>query len=229
MHIKVQHIYHSGFILETDDLLMVFDYYTGDIDLKDKKTIVFVTHGHGDHYTEDIFNWREGRDNITYVLSSDIAYFSSSKDIYIMKPYETLNLDGIKVQSFGSTDQGLSLLINYKNVNIFFAGDLNWWHWPNDSIEDQKSEESQFKEEIAKIKRTNTSIDIAFFPVDPRLEEGFSFGAEYIIKELSPKYLFPMHFGDKYHTSKEFINKIGEVETEIVDIDEKNKVFEIEI
>lgn len=229
MDIKVSHIYHSGFILETQDVLMVFDYYTGDIDLKNKKTYVFVTHGHDDHYTEEIFNWRKDREDITYILSSDIAYFSTSKDIYIMKPYETLNIDDIQIQSFGSTDQGLSLLINYKDVNIFFAGDLNWWHWPNDSIEDQKSEEIQFKTEIAKIRRTNTDIDIAFFPVDPRLGEGFSLGAEHIIEELSPSYLFPMHFGDKYDTSKRFINKIAKLDTKIVDIDKKGKTFEIKL
>lgn len=229
MNVKVKHIYHSGFILETDDLLMVFDYYTGDIDLKDKRTIVFATHGHADHYTEDIFKWRKEKDNIKYVLSSDIAYFSTSKHIYIMKPDEKLKLDDVEIQSFGSTDQGLSLLVNYKDINIFFSGDLNWWHWPNDSIEEQKDEEDQFKEEIAKIKRTNRDIDLAFFPVDPRLGEGFSLGAEFIIEELEPNYLFPMHFGDKYDTSKRFINKMGDVDTQIVDIDEKYKEFDIEV
>lgn len=229
MKVKVKHIYHSGFTLETDDIMMVFDYYRGKIDLKDKRTLVFATHGHADHYTEDIFKWKGERDDVSYVLSSDIAHFSKSKDIHIMKPYENLKLEGVKVQSFGSTDQGLSLIVSYKDINIFFAGDLNWWHWPNDSLEEQKEEERQFKDEIAKIKRVNVDINLAFFPVDPRLGEGFSLGGEHIIEELEPKYLFPMHFGDKYDTSRNFINKMGDLDTHIVDIDEKYKEFDIEV
>lgn len=229
MDIKITHIFHSGFTLETDDITMIFDYYKGDIDLKDKRTIVFATHGHEDHYTENIFKWKGDKKNITYILSSDIAHFSNSKDICIMKPYKKLQLDDVNITSFGSTDLGLSFLVNYRNVNIFFAGDLNWWHWENDSQEKQKDEEKQFKDEIAKIKRANIDIDIAFFPVDPRLGEAFRLGGEYFIKELNPNYFLPMHFGDKYHTSRDFINKMGDVETKIVDINKEGQVVEFEV
>lgn len=229
MDVKVRHIFHSGFILETEDILMVFDYYKGDIDLKDKKTIVFVTHGHGDHYTKEIFNWQEEIEDISYVLSSDIKDAPDSNNIYIMNPYKSLDVEDIHIKSFGSTDLGLSLLINYKGKSIFFSGDLNWWHWENDSKDTQKDEEIQFKNEIEKINEITTNVDIAFFPVDPRLGEGFSFGGEYIIKELSPAYLIPMHFGDKFDTSSRFIHKIGDVETKIVDINKEGQVVNLKI
>lgn len=234
MDINITHISHSGFILETEDLLMVFDYYKGDINLKDKKTIVFVTHGHGDHYTDEIFQWAKGRkSSIEYVLSSDIDLHVEFQDIHVMETYEHLNLGEVSVKSFGSTDLGLSFLINYKSINIFYAGDLNWWHWENDSQEEKIDMETQFKLEIEKIKlqikERNANIDIVFFPVDPRLEDNFSLGAEYFIKQLNPNYLIPMHFGDKFDTSKKFINKIGNIGTNIVDINKENQTINIEI
>lgn len=229
MNVEITHIFHSGFILETDDILMVFDYYKGNIDLKDKKTIVFVTHGHGDHYTRDIFRWQEDRDNISYILSFDIDNVPTQDNIYIMNPYENLDIENVNIRSFGSTDQGLSFLVNYEDINIIFAGDLNWWHWENDSKTVQEDETRQFKDEIEKIKNINKKIDIAFFPVDPRLGEGFSFAGEYIIRELDPKYFIPMHFGDKWGTSKKFINKMGDIHTNIVDINKKGQIVEIEV
>lgn len=229
MDIKLTHIFHSGFLLETEEMLMVFDYYQGHIPLKDKKTLVFVSHGHGDHYTEDIFNWQEDIKDISYILSYDIENPPKSKNIYAMKPYETLTIEDLHIRSFSSTDLGLSFLISYKDKNIFFSGDLNWWHWENDSKEMQEDGERQFKNEIEKIKKIGKDIDLAFFPVDPRLAQGFSLGGEYIIKELSPSYLIPMHFGDKYDTSKKFIHELGPVATSIVDINEKGQVVKLKL
>lgn len=229
MNVKITHIFHSGFVLEIEDLVMVFDYYKGDISLKDKKTIVFATHGHGDHYTKEIFNWQKDIENISYVLSSDIKDLVNSNTVYTMNPYESLDIEDVHIKSFGSTDLGLSLLINYKGKEIFFSGDLNWWHWENDDEETQKDEERQFKDEIKKIMEISTNVDIGFFPVDPRLGEGFSFGGEYIIKNLNPVYLIPMHFGDKFNTSKRFINKIGQGDTKIVDINREGQIVQLEI
>lgn len=229
MNIKIKHIYHSGFLLETEDLLMVFDYYRGEISLKDKKTIVFVSHGHEDHYSEEIFQWNESIGDIHYVVSSDIENLPQIDNMTVMDPYQTINIGDLEINSFGSTDLGLSFVINYKGKNIFFAGDLNWWHWENDSKETQKDEEFQFKEEIDKIKRIHNHIDLVFIPVDPRLGQGFSLAGEWLIKEFTPKVLVPMHFGDKFHTSKDLINKTGDIKTEIVDIREEGQVFELEI
>lgn len=229
MNVKVTHIFHSGFILEIGDIVMVFDYYKGNIDLKDKKTIVFASHGHGDHYTREIFDWQKEINDIFYILSSDIEDAPDSNNIYTMKPYESLDIEDIHIKSFGSTDLGLSFIITYKGKRIFFPGDLNWWHWEGDSRETQRDMEIEFKSEIEKIQEISTHIDIAFFPVDPRLGDGFSLGAEYIIKHLRPAYLIPMHFGDKFDTSRRFIDKIGDGETRIVDINREGQVVQLHI
>lgn len=221
---KVEYIYHSGFTLETENYFLVFDYYKGDIKFKDKKTIVFSTHGHRDHFNPDIFKWLENNPYILYVLSSDIETIAS-KNIYIMDAYEELKLHDVKISSFGSTDLGLSLLINVDGESIFYAGDLNWWHWDEDSREEKRKMEDDFKSEIAKIKKND--VDVMFFPVDPRLDGGFYLGGEYAIKELKPRVFFPMHFGDKYSVIPEFIHKINNNSVDIIEITKRNEVFKI--
>ena len=221
---KVEYIFHSGFTVETENYYLVFDYYKGDIDIKNKKMIVFSTHDHADHFNPRIFNWIDKNPNITYVLSSDIGIEPSSH-IYSMKPYESLGLDNIDIKSYGSTDLGLSFLINLDGRSIFFSGDLNWWYWEEDSESEKLEMERAFKDEIEKLK--GIQIDLAFFPVDPRLEENYYLGGEYFINQLQPKVFFPMHFGDNYDITSKFIHKVSTDTSTIVEISHENQTFNI--
>lgn len=223
LNVKVEHIYHSGFTVETENFFLVFDYYKGNIDLKDKRTLVFVSHGHGDHFNEEIFKWDDKKRDITYILSSDIELDFESENIHFIAPYKEISLDDVDINTFGSTDLGVSFLVNVDNITIFHAGDLNWWHWESNTQDENLHEEKIFKEEIEKIK--GESIDIALVPVDPRLGPAFYYGGEFFIKELKPKYFFPMHFGDKFHITSDFIHKIGHTSTKIVEISGNNQQF----
>lgn len=217
---KIEYIYNSGFTLETENHFLIFDYYKGDIKLSDKKTTVFVSHGHGDHYNTDIFDFKG---DINYVLSDDIKLDKDYENISFVKADSSLKIDDLDIKVFGSTDLGVSFLISVDGLDIFHAGDLNWWYWENDEPEEKKSMERDFKAEISKLKGSN--IDLAFFPVDPRLGEAFSKGGEYFIKELSPKHFIPMHFGDNYETIRNFIHKMKDSNTNIVEINKVNQII----
>ncbi len=227
---KVEYIYHSGFSLETDDYYLIFDYYKGDLDFKDrkdlknKKILVFVTHGHHDHFNPEIFNWQEDHPNIKYILSSDID-LEAGDNIFTVAPYEELKLDGLEVKTYGSTDLGVSFFIKLGHKNIFHAGDLNWWHWENDSREDQLKEEKNFKDEVAKIEKVK--IDLAFCPVDPRLGQAFSYGGQHYIEVLKPMFFFPMHFGDDLETTERFARDFQTEGVKIMEIDRVNQVFDL--
>lgn len=39
----------------------------------------------------------------------------------------------MKVKAFDSTDEGLSYLVEMDGIRIFHAGDLNNWHWREES------------------------------------------------------------------------------------------------
>ena len=219
---KIEYIYNSGFTLETENHFLIFDYYRGDINLSDKKTTVFVSHGHEDHYNKDIFNFKA---NINYVLSDDIKLDKDFENINFVKHDSKLTIDDLDIKVFGSTDLGVSFLISVDGFDIFHAGDLNWWYWENDEPEEKESMERDFKAEISKLKGSN--IDLAFFPVDPRLGDAFSKGGEFFIKELSPKHFIPMHFGDKYDTTTRFIHKMKDFDTNIVEISRVNQIIKL--
>lgn len=221
---KIEYIHHSGCTVETEDYFLVFDYYKGDIKLKDKKTIVFSSHSHPDHYNPEILKWKNEHNHISYVLSSDIDV-ESAPNIYIMEPYKSLKLYDVNIKSFGSTDLGLSFLVEVEGKNIFFAADLNWWIWDEDSKEEKEEMEKAFKGEVARLK--GNDIEVAFFPVDPRLRENYSLGGKYLIDELSPKYFIPIHFWNKFSTTYDFAKEMSSSSTKIIELYKDNQVIEI--
>ena len=218
---KITYLFHSGYAIETAHHFFIFDYYQPSISkphnlaggiitaeyLKTKANIfVFASHNHADHFDRVILDWAKDTPAITYIFSSDIKIQTQKTQCHFMSPYEELQQAGILVKTFGSTDQGLSFLIKADGLSIFHAGDLNWWHWKGESKKEQAWAESAFKAEIEKIAPEH--IDIAFFPVDPRLEEFYCLGAEYFAAKLQPKLLIPMHFWGNFATTKSFAEKM---------------------
>lgn len=210
-----------------------------------KNVLVFSSHSHHDHFNPIILRWEECNQNIKYILSSDITLESWKSNYYKISQNEELlfetelkdnialsssteaknELESVYIKAYGSTDIGISFLIKVDGINFFHAGDLNWWHWKEDSLEERKSAQENFKKEIEKIKGEH--IDIAFFPVDPRLEEFYALGAEYFIKELEPKILVPMHFGDNSHISREFAEKNSNSTIKLVTINSPGEELKI--
>ena len=114
------YIFHSGFALETEQSILVFDYWmdpSGVMDgvLRSRKPMyVFSSHFHEDHFTKDIFEWMKQKPNITYILSKDIyKHRRASKDdadVWLAKG-GTWSDDNISVWALGSTDSGVSWIV----------------------------------------------------------------------------------------------------------------------
>jgi L-ascorbate metabolism protein UlaG (beta-lactamase superfamily) len=211
---------------------MIFDYYKDSVDQgekdisngaisevnlsTDKKIIVFSTHSHHDHFNPIILDWSNKRSDITYVLSSDIKLDKRNENIKIIAPYENLKIGNINIKAYGSTDIGISILVQVDGNTIFHAGDLNWWYWWDDTEEEIERMENAFKSEIAKIKDLN--IDISMFPVDQRLKHNYCLGAKYFIEKVKPKLLIPMHFGDVFETTSKFKEEMKNSSTKVAEI-----------
>jgi len=206
--VKINYLYNSGFAVETANHLCIFDYWKdGKASIKDllcieKKVIVFVSHSHGDHYNPEIFKWLETNPDIDYVLSSGIRPGFKSEKLHSMGRYKELVLDDVRIKSFGSTDMGVSFLVAVDSITLFHAGDLNWWHWFDETEKYNRDMATRFKGEIGRIKEEK--IDIAFFPVDPRLRDSYRLGVEYFMKEVKPSWLIPMHYGENTFVEEEF-------------------------
>jgi L-ascorbate metabolism protein UlaG (beta-lactamase superfamily) len=217
---KITYLFHSGYAVETQNHFLIFDYYqpfsgnklsitdgviTSEFLKSKKNVIVFASHAHADHFDPTILKWGKDNPNIHYILSSDIRAKMGTLNHHIVSAYEKLTVDNVTIETFGSTDQGISFLIQADGLSIFHAGDLNWWHWSGETKKERDYAEKIFKAEIEKI--IGQQIDIAFFPVDRRLEEAYCMGAEYFAANLKPRLLLPMHFGNDYGATKAFAQR----------------------
>lgn len=220
---KIFHLHHSGFLIQLEDKTLIFDCFTHIPTSLLRKGIphyFFVSHGHGDHYTADIFS-TDRIYNPTYILSDDIPKASTHKT-HAIGPYQHMSLGGMDIKTFGSTDQGISFYIATNSHRIFHAGDLNWWDWDTNEKPniDPIQEEKDFKAELEKMK--NLPMEFAFVPVDPRLGDSFYKAGEYFIETFHPKVLIPMHFRDDFGIIKQFKDKIGNTKTIIPEFKERN-------
>ena len=146
--IQLKYIFHSGFALETEQCILIFDYWMDPACLipqilADKRPLyVLSSHFHDDHYNRRIQDWRKTKTNITYILSKDILRHHRAEqdaaNVWMVKG-SVWEDEHLKVIATGSNDSGVSWIIELKDVMIdykdttypyrlFHAGDLNNWY-----------------------------------------------------------------------------------------------------
>ena len=203
MPIKIDYLGHSGFFVENESSMLLFDYYYGDLSfleekLEEKPLFVFSSHAHGDHFNPEIFTIVNKHKKTSYHLSFDIKgkpTVPNNLNIQYLDVDRTYEIEDLGiVKTLQSTDEGVAFLIKTSDETLFYAGDLHWWDWPGEDPEWLAEQETVFKREIGKIK--NESIDIAFAVLDSRLEDNYAKGMTHILSELHPRYVLPMHFWD---------------------------------
>ena len=234
--LKVTFLDHSGFLTEFEDAYFLFDYYKGDLPKfdSDKKMYVFASHSHYDHYRKDIFKLRKEFAEIVFILSSDIlleknvAEGVDESEILQMNPGEQQAIGAAKIQTLRSTDEGVAFLVEYDGKTIYHAGDLNWWHWEGEPEEENAEMGRAYREEIDKIQ--GRQIDLAFVPVDPRLEKQYCWGLDYFMRHTDTKIVFPMHFWGDYKIFDQLAGEkcAQEYANKIVRIEKAGQIFEIE-
>lgn len=206
---KVTYIGHSGFSVETGSTALLFDYYRGKIPSfgKADKVYVFASHRHQDHFNFDIFSLHERYSDLSYILSSDITKKYRPKYLQERKGLSALCLKSItslaageqyedtfiRVQAIPSTDIGVAFVVTDKvsGLVIYHAGDLNWWSWEGEDNRESAAMKKAFRDAVESLKEYD--IDIAFLPLDPRQEERFFLGFDYVMRNVSVKKAYPMH------------------------------------
>lgn len=205
MNAKIWYLYHSSFAIKTPRHFFIFDYYLdtphggglseGVInpeEIRDQDVVVFASHSHPDHYSPKIFGWRKKIGKIRYVLADQIKAGESAVKIH---PGETRDLGDLSVRALDSTDLGVAFLIKADGLCIFHAGDLNWWHWEGEPERDNENMARRYQEQISLLR--GEIIDIAFLPVDSRLEGAYLLGMNYFMKSVGARMAIPMHsFGN---------------------------------
>ena len=199
---KVTYIHHSSYLVETDSVTMLFDYFQGELpEIPEKKPLyVFASHRHGDHFSEVIFDLAKKYENMIFVLSYDIEEKRVPEPLrgrtYFLKPDEIWEHEGLKVETYRSTDEGVAFWCSADGKEIYHAGDLNHWYWDGEDEQWNKDMTAAYRSEIAKMR--GRTADVAFLPLDPRQEQYFYLGIDDFVKEVHVKHIFPMHFWDQF-------------------------------
>jgi len=208
MNAKVWYLFQSGFAVQTAAHFLVFDYWrdkpkgegleSGVINpasLRDQDVVVFVSHKHGDHYNRKTEQWKQEIPKLRRILSDDIR---SDPDALMIGPGATLTQPDLTVQTLASNDEGVAFIVDVDDLRIYHAGDLNWWHWEGEPDDYNEGMANSYKTQIDKL--AGKPIDIAFVPVDPRLDKQYAWGIDYLMRTAEVRHAIPMHFGNKTAT-----------------------------
>lgn len=219
---KITYIDHSGFAVETEKSIYIFDYFKGELpDIPtDKPVIVFASHSHPDHYNPRVFARLKEKgvepSRMKAVLGKDIRENKYPEGVPVMKARAHMSFsleDGTLVDTLLSTDQGVAFLLTTSEGVIYHAGDLNDWYWEGEPDQDNRSMTGRYRAEIDRIK--GKEVDIAFVPLDPRQEKDYARGILYFLKKVPAKYVFPMHYWDKPQIMENFMREYPEYKVKI--------------
>ena len=215
---RLTYIFHSGFVLETEKSILIFDYWMdpGNVMesiLQSKKPLyVLSSHFHEDHFTREIFEWRKQKENITYILSKDILRHRRANkeevEAWLAKGASWSD-ELVSVIALGSTDSGVSWIVKTEGKCIFHAGDLNNWYArflpeavPGQAIYSEEFEEDidpiahekHYLGELKDIRKVTDSFDLVMFPIDGRIGNGYTLGGRQFIERFKVGMFVPMHF-----------------------------------
>jgi L-ascorbate metabolism protein UlaG (beta-lactamase superfamily) len=193
----VTFLHHSGFSVLTENHYLIFDYdgigpAPDESLINTMPTTIFISHRHGDHFSKKAVKLAEKHPSASIVASYDLPKLNNTVSAVMMKPHETKTVNGLTVETLDSTDEGVAFVVTADGVTIYHAGDLNYWHWNGESDAYNEDMRQKYLAEINRLK--GRTINIAFVPVDPRLEDKYMLGIDNIMRTADIKAAFPMHF-----------------------------------
>ena len=172
---RVTYIGHSGFSVELESHILLFDYYEGTMPEFDpaKKLLVFASHSHPDHFNREILKLADVYPDVEYIFPKDIGIAKKEQRVseHFMRKRDEITVGDTKVKSLRSTDEGVAFLVRCEDRIIYHAGDLNWWHWEEEDDAYNRMMRGDYQKEIETL--TGEKIDLAFVVLDPRQEEQF--------------------------------------------------------
>jgi len=213
--LKVTYLYQDGFLVETKKETMLFNYTFGKMPrIKANKPLyVFVSCHLADYYNSDVYHLGTDNDNVYYFVADDAVKNNKMKfrffynhilekqtlenRVQFVKPDQTYVFGGIKVRTLDCLDGNgsCSFLVYVEDGCIFDAGHMNDWSWPTEKSDINARAENGFRKEIMKIR--DKHIDVAFVILNPKQENMYSKGIDYIMRNCDIDEVYPKHFKDE--------------------------------
>ncbi len=197
---KVTFIIHSSFFVEMESCALLFDYYQGPVPETAKPLYVFASHCHPDHFSPAVFELAQRFPRVHFILSDDIWESRVPEELrsstIFAAPRKAYQVDGLKIATLRSTDQGVAFLIDCEGKLIYHAGDLNCWVWDGAPRYQNDHMTQAYRDELKLLE--GKKIDVAFVPLDPRQDADFDLGMKYFFEAAGAKHVFPMHMWEDY-------------------------------
>lgn len=236
---KITFIKHSSFAVELERHILLFDYY-GEGKLpewsRDKTLYVLNSHKHADHFNLCIFELRKQYPKIHFFLGSDIRL----SERYLQRNHITIDRDReithlskrivleyepeMKIRTLRSTDAGVAFVIQCEGKDIYHAGDLNWWHWELESAAFNEAQKTKYQEEIMQI--AGEHFDVAFVPLDGRLEAAYYWGMDFLLGQIDAEAVFPMHMWEDFSYIRRYKKEKHTASDRLVEIIEEGQIFD---
>ena len=194
---------HSCFQVEDEQCVFLFDWFDEQPPVLDGSKMIYIlnSHKHADHYNACLLQLAEQYERIQFIFSREIKMPKEDDRFLAVKRGGCYELDGpapFRLDTLASTDIGVAFLLHYGNQVIYHAGDLNWWSWSDESDSWNRNMEARFKQIMQQLE--SMELDLAFVPLDPRLEERFCWGFDYFLQHTKARYVFPMHMWEQLDT-----------------------------
>lgn len=206
---KITYLDHSGFMVKSDKVIMVFDYFRDPAHkvvktlekYPDMPVVFFVSHNKPEHFTHEIFNLGQSHER-AYVISNEIYSQEVQSDLAVswMSHGDIAEglPGGLQVKAYGIHGQGVSYLVTTAEGETFFHGGGLCVDTRKKMIApaEIKKHDEQYRIIVNQIAEDNEKIDVAFMPVD--IEDGpdFAQGATYFLERVNVVSFFPFHVED---------------------------------
>ena len=149
---KITHIFHSGFMVEMEKSVLLFDWYRGKLPQipSGKRLYVFCSHAHEDHYSPMIWSLQKIVPEVTYILDAGIpdAARHPEAEVITVEPRQAYAAGPLRIRTLTSTDMGVAFYIETEGKRIYHAGDLNVWYWFDEPLADNISSEKRCRAEM---------------------------------------------------------------------------------
>jgi L-ascorbate metabolism protein UlaG (beta-lactamase superfamily) len=232
MELLVTYLRHNCFLLELPNRgwRLVFDYPSAAH--RDEKTeplvreavqgaeaFFFSSHGHPDHFTPEILDFKRVAARARYFVSEDIAALhpefdpEQNPDALVVAPGDEydgeepildLELGDMRVRGLESTDLGVGFLIQLPEARIWFGGDVAFWRWETLAPQALAFSERHYARTLKALRAAQ--VDLAFVNADKRLANWA--GALDFVREVRPRQFVPMHCFGNAEWSAEFANLV---------------------
>ena len=224
---KLYYLDNSGFVLLTDKAAFVWDcwnfpgdaadallergYLQKDMLAEKERVYLCISHVHGDHFNKRIFDYADAAPYTYVIADADVPVPQDIRHA-LLRPGEVFDDGYARITAWDSTDIGVSFLVEAEGKRIFHAGDLNFWHWREESSEQEIAEAEQLYLQAldAMADSMAAGVELLMFPVDPRMQSDIEAGALMFMRRFAPKLTVPMHFSNLFDRMAEFYDAYGQ-------------------